>query len=222
MGAALKQMDVLSDPAQAAVLLDPVRLRLVGALREPDSASGVARRLGLPRQKVNYHLRELERFGLVELVEERRKGNCTERIVRSVASSYLINPEVLGEVGPRPEGVRDRLSWAYLMSLAARTIRELAVLRERADRVDQRLATMGIDAEVRFADAAQMTAFADELTRCVAGLVAKYHNASAPDGRCYRFILGAHPSLTKSEEDAAREAREHDAARDRDRRGHTT
>ena len=36
------------------------------ALDQPDSAAGLARRLGVPRQKLNYHLRLLEDDGLVD------------------------------------------------------------------------------------------------------------------------------------------------------------
>jgi DNA-binding transcriptional ArsR family regulator len=64
---------VIEDPAAAEVSLDPMRARLLAELAEPASASTLASRLGLPRQKVNYHLHELERHGLVKLVEERRK-----------------------------------------------------------------------------------------------------------------------------------------------------
>ena len=72
-------VSVISDHSVAEASLDPIRARLLAQLREPASASGLAERFGLPRQKVNYHLRLLEQHGLVELVEERRKGNCTER-----------------------------------------------------------------------------------------------------------------------------------------------
>jgi DNA-binding transcriptional ArsR family regulator len=49
----------------------------------------LAARVGLARQKVNYHLKALERHGLVELVEERRKGNVNERMLRATAASYV-------------------------------------------------------------------------------------------------------------------------------------
>src|SRR5579862_8354674 len=78
-------IEVVQGPERAAALLDPVRLRILEGLAEPDSAAGVARRLGLPRQRVNYHLHELEKHELVRFVEERRKGNCVERIVRATA-----------------------------------------------------------------------------------------------------------------------------------------
>ena len=53
-------IDVIADPAAAAAALDPIRGRLLAELAEPASAAGLAARLGLPRQKINYHLRALE------------------------------------------------------------------------------------------------------------------------------------------------------------------
>ena len=75
------EVDVIGDAAAAEVALDPLRRRILAALAEPGSASSLAARLELPRQKVNYHLRILERHGLVEEVEQRRRGNFTERIL---------------------------------------------------------------------------------------------------------------------------------------------
>ncbi len=91
---------VIEDPAAAEVSLDPVRARLLAELVEPSSAATLAARVGLARQKVNYHLRELERHGLVELVEERRKGNMTERVMRATAASFVISPVALAAVAP--------------------------------------------------------------------------------------------------------------------------
>src|SRR5712671_2177014 len=56
---AVRDIAVIEDPAAAEVSLDPVRARLLAELAEPASATMVAARLGLPRQKVNYHLRAL-------------------------------------------------------------------------------------------------------------------------------------------------------------------
>jgi DNA-binding transcriptional ArsR family regulator len=86
---------VIEEPAAAEASLDPIRSRILAALTEPGSAAMLAARLGLPRQKVNYHLKELERHDLVALVEERRKGNVTERMMRATAASYVISPTAL-------------------------------------------------------------------------------------------------------------------------------
>jgi DNA-binding transcriptional ArsR family regulator len=119
-------LHVVDRPATAATLLDPTRLEILRALDQPDSAAGLARRLGLPRQKLNYHLRLLEGDGLVELVEERKKRNCTERVLRAVARSYLISPAALGSLAADPDRVADRTSSAYLVATAARAITEVS------------------------------------------------------------------------------------------------
>ncbi len=205
---------VVREEQPARVLVDPVRRRILQQLAEPDSAAGIARRSGLPRQRVNYHLRELESAGLVRLVEERRKGNCNERIVQATAAHYVISPEVLGGLAADPTNVRDKMSWAYLVAIAARAIRELAVLRERADSVNKPLQTLTLHSDVRFASQADLNAFSEELSNAVARLTAKYHNESAPGGRLFRVFVGAHPAITKTEEEARAEA---DSARESSR-----
>lgn len=191
---------VLRHADAATVLLQPVRLRMLERLKEPASAAGLARHLKLPRQKLNYHLRELERQGLVELVEERRKGNCVERMVRATARSYVISPEILGRLGSTPEERRDRFSAAYLVSAAARLIRDLAGVKSRADTAGKRIATLTLEAEVRFESAADRNAFAEELATTVARLAAKYHRAGAPGGRSFRLLVGCHPAATHPED----------------------
>jgi DNA-binding transcriptional ArsR family regulator len=183
----------LQDAACAAALLDPLRLRLLEELAEPASASALARRLKLPRQKLNYHLRELEKHGLAELVEERRRGNCTERVLRASARSYLISPAALGALGADPSRVQDRFSSSYLIALAARIIREVAVLQEAAEKAEKRLATLTLQTEIRFVSAAQRHRFAEELAQSMADLTAKYHDEQAEGGRWFRFVMGVYP-----------------------------
>lgn len=187
-------LEVLTDPERAASALDPDRRRLLHALREgPDSASGLARRLGDSRQRLNYHLRGLEEAGLVELAEERRRGNCVERVMRAAARRFLVDPSVLGDPAGDPAEIGDRFSAAYLISLAARAIREVARLVERARRDGKRLATAGIEAEVRLARPADFEAFAADLSRAVARVVARHHDERA-DGRPFRLIAGVYPA----------------------------
>ncbi len=175
-------------------MLHPIRRRILERLREPGSASSVARSLELSRQKVNYHLRELERHALVELVEERRKGNCVERILRTTARYWVIGPETVGALAADPENIRDRFSAAYLTALASRTVRDLGELRERADRQGKKVATFSLETELRFSSPEARAAFADELAQHVAKLVERYHDADASGGRSFRMVVGAYPS----------------------------
>jgi hypothetical protein len=50
-----------------------------------------------------------------------------------------------------------------------------------------------VDTEIRFRSARDRAAFSGELTELINGLVAKYHDAAAPDGRSHRLVLLAHP-----------------------------
>ena len=118
-------IEVIEDPAAAEASLDPIRTKILQELVEPASATQLAAKVGLPRQKVNYHLKALERHGLVELMEERRKGNVTERILRATAASYVISPAALASVAPDPRRFADRFSAFWLLSLASRTVQEV-------------------------------------------------------------------------------------------------
>jgi DNA-binding transcriptional ArsR family regulator len=188
---------VIDDPVAAEVSLDPVRSRLLAALAEPGSATTLAAQCGLARQKVNYHLRALERHGLVELVEERRKGNCTERVLRATAASYVISPAALSAVAPDPDRSADQRSARWLLALAARLVREVGELIARSSAARKPLATFAIDSEIRFASAADRAGFADELAGAVTALVAKYHDESAAGGRKHRLLVALHPSITR-------------------------
>jgi DNA-binding transcriptional ArsR family regulator len=191
---------VIDEPAAAAATLDPVRARLLHELASPASASTLAARLGLSRQKVNYHLRGLERHGLVELVEERRKGNMTERVLRASAQAYVISPAAAGPVAPDPARSPDRLSAQWLLAVAARLVQDVGALITAGTRAGRRVATFTIDGEVRFASAADRARFATELSDAVAGLVAKYHDESATRGRRHRIVVALHPSMRHTEE----------------------
>jgi DNA-binding transcriptional ArsR family regulator len=186
-------VEVIDDPAAAVVALDPIRARLLAELAEPGSAATLAPRVGLARQKVNYHLRTLEAHGLVRVAEERRWGGLTERLLVATAASYVVSPAALGEAATDPGRTSDRLSARYLIALAARVVKEVAVLARRAERADKRLATLALDAEIRFRSAAERAAFTEDLTAAVTALVSRYHDAAAPGGRPHRLIVAAHP-----------------------------
>lgn len=194
------ELQVIGPDSGATALLHPLRRQILENLAEANSASGVSRRLELPRQKVNYHLRELEKAGLVEFVEERRKGNCVERIVRASARSYVISPDTLGTLAADPERVRDRFSSAYLIALATRALGELGLLRTRAAATGKRLATLSLETEVRFSSASERQAFCEELTSHIAKLSKKYHDEGAGDGRSFKFLVAGYPSVKSEDE----------------------
>jgi DNA-binding transcriptional ArsR family regulator len=190
----LLDVHVIDDPATAAAALDPMRARILSELGQPLSAAALANRVGLARQKVNYHLRMLEDHGLVRLAEERKWGGLTERLLVATAASFVVSPEALGPASLKADHSRlDKLSANYLVALGARMVREVGALVRRAQASGKRLATLSLDTEVRFRNAHERAAFTQELGDAVQSLVAKYHDATAPGGRAHRLVVVAHP-----------------------------
>ncbi len=181
---------MIEDPAAAVVALDPVRARLLAELVEPASAGALAHRVGIARQKVNYHLHALETHGLVELAEERRRGGIVERLMRATAASYVVSPAAVDSEAADPDRAPDRISARYLVALAGRIVREVAALDRRAAAEGRRLPTMAIDTEIGFRSAEDRAAFAEDLTAAVLELAARYHH---DDGRPHRLVVAAHP-----------------------------
>lgn len=185
-------IEVLREPARIAVLMDPARRELVRALLErPDSAAGLARRLGDTRQRLNYHVRALEEAGLVELAEERQRRGAKERVFRVVARRFVLDPGSLEELSAEPVS-GDRFSATYLVALASRSIRELATLLAEAGSTGKRLPTAGLSAEVRLAEPSDFNAFVEDLSAAVADVVARY-DTDGPGGRAFRVMAGTYP-----------------------------
>jgi DNA-binding transcriptional ArsR family regulator len=186
-------IQVIDDPAAATVALEPIRNRLLSHMAAPASAATLATRVGLTRQKVNYHLNTLEAHGLVRLAEERKWGGLTERLLVATAASYVVSPSALGPVAVDPHREVDRLSASYLIAIGARVVLEVGDLVRRAQEADKRLATLAVDTEVRFRSPTDRAAFSNELTEAITKLVSKYHDESASGGRAHRLVVVAHP-----------------------------
>ncbi|MGH7470627.1 MAG: ArsR/SmtB family transcription factor [Longimicrobiales bacterium] len=188
------ELTVIDQWSTAAALLDPVRQRVLAQLVEPDSASGVARVLRVPRQRVSYHVRELERHGLVEGVEERRRGNCVERVVRATARRFVISPAALGALGLTEGDAADRVSSNYAIAVAAQTIRDLSALSAGARTAEKRLPTLTLQLDVRFVTPEARAMFAEELAAFLAQSARAHHSPDSAQGRTYRFNVTGYPA----------------------------
>ena len=186
-------VEVIHDPAAATVALEPVRSRLLAELAKPASAATLSSRMGIARQKINYHLRTLESHKLVQVAEKRKWGGLTERLMVATAASYVVSPGAMGPVATDPARSADRLSASYLIALAARVVREVSDLVIRARKAGKRLPTLSVDTEVRFRSAEERAEFSNALAGAVKNLVARYHDESTPGGRRHRLVIVAHP-----------------------------
>ena len=143
----------------------------------------------MPRQTINYHLRQLEQSGLVELVEERGHGRCVERVVAPAAAAFTLSPATLGALAPRSRDVDDRSSAAYLAARAGEIVRDVGTLLAGSEPVP----TLTLETQIRFASAKERAAFARDLQRAVERLVTRYHDDRAGGERKFALLVAAHP-----------------------------
>jgi DNA-binding transcriptional ArsR family regulator len=208
--AASAGLDVVRDSNQAAVLLyHPLRLRILAALLEPDSATGVARRIKLPRQTVNYHVRELARARLLTRAGRRRKRRMYEQCYVATARGYVLSPELLGKLAADPAQVADTFSAKYLLGLASKIQGELGRAAQQAAEAGKRLATLSINTELRFTSPEQRAAFTALLQRAIVEVVGGHsspyrkEDGSAAEGRPFRLVMGCYPIPKDMEESAS-------------------
>lgn len=182
-------MELLERDAQVRAALPPIRRRLLELLRQPASAAELSRRTGIARQKLNYHLRVLERAGLVELVETRQRRGCVERVLRATADELVVDPRLLAP-GERLRS-RDRYAAEHLVDAAADIVRSVSRLRAGADAAQKRLLTFTIEADVTFGAPADVHAFTDALAESIAELAERF---GAREGQRFRLLVGGHPT----------------------------
>ncbi|MGH9410653.1 MAG: helix-turn-helix domain-containing protein [Vicinamibacterales bacterium] len=193
----VQSLDIIDDPTRARAALQPIRLRLLQLLEQPQSAPQLAKATGMPRQRVLYHLRTLEAQRLVEAHEHGNVGRRIDRSYVRTATSYAIAPRTLGGVAIDLDTrtVRDAFSAAYLSAVAGRALNDLAALGRVAAARGKRVPTLTLETNVRFTTPADQRRFADELTTALTTLAAKYHQPDATTGRTFRIFACGYPAV---------------------------
>lgn len=192
-------LEPIEEVEKAELLLHPLRQRILSEAREPSTAAEIARRVGLPAQKVNYHVRTLADAGFLRPAGEGRKRNLIEKPYRASARSYLLLPRVLGEMSPGTLSEADRFSAAYLLHLSALLQDELGAWLDPDAGVEERVPTLSLEAEVRFDSAEQRAAFAEALRVAVTEVIGDHASPSrdaegrSRPGRAYRLVVGCYP-----------------------------
>jgi predicted ArsR family transcriptional regulator len=177
-------------PDELSAVSSPFRQQLLEELMTPDSAAGLARRHDMSRQRIGYHMRDLERAGCIVPVGERQQRGLTEKLYRTRPLAYVQAPRTGDRLARR-----DRFSWAALLNLLARTLGDLIALRRSADAEGKRLATLAIEAQLHFETPGQRKAFTEDLIGAVEGVLRAHEQPATDRTRSFRLVVGALPYM---------------------------
>ncbi|MEO7003037.1 MAG: helix-turn-helix domain-containing protein [Ktedonobacterales bacterium] len=120
---AMLEAFMLTSIEQLRVIADPLRLRILDTLiTRALTVTQLGKQLGESPAKLHYHVRELERLGMVRLVATREKEGILEKYFRAVARNYRAPANLLQTV-PRDDFIAtvsetiSRLSQGFLRAL---------------------------------------------------------------------------------------------------------
>lgn len=180
----------IESPEQATVLLNPIRGEIIAQLLEPGSAAEVARTLGETAQRINYHLKALEKAGLVQRVGTRQVRNLVEVLYRSIAKTFVL-ADCLSMKPETVQKLKDQSSLAHLVTTSERIRRDAMLLMEQSD-VGQEIPSATLQLQVHLSGEQQRQAFIEEYAAMVQQLVERYA-AGKDENEAYQVLLAVYP-----------------------------
>ncbi|MCZ8520772.1 MULTISPECIES: ArsR/SmtB family transcription factor [Paenibacillus] len=180
---------LIESPEQAMVLLNPLRAEIAARLAEPGSAAEVARAIGEAPQRINYHLKALEKAGLVRRIGSRQVRNLVEVLYQSIARTFVLSERL----GMKPETVRklkDQGSLAHLIGTADRIKQDALLLMEQSDEGEE-IPSATLQFQVELATPERRQAFVEEYARLVQELTGKYGGSG--ESGAYQVVVAVYP-----------------------------
>jgi DNA-binding transcriptional ArsR family regulator len=184
---------MLEDAGTARLALSPLRQRLLARLRAPASAAALSEELEMPRQKIGYHLRLLEKAGLLAEAGTRQRRGFTEKLYETRSDALIVDPMILALDDPDATARQDRFAAEHLVRTAAGIVRDVSRMRAAAEQEGSRLLTFTVETDVAFARPADIARFTGRLADAIAGIAADF--APQGEGRAYRVTVAGHPAV---------------------------
>ncbi|MEZ4520688.1 MAG: helix-turn-helix domain-containing protein [Thermomicrobiales bacterium] len=188
----MREVLYIDDVERAGALLKPLRVELLRRMTEPRTCPELGEELGETPQKIYYHVKVLEKAGLVEKVAERRMGGINEGQYQASARSYWMSPQLVGQVGDAGTA-RDQLSLGYILGIAEQLQSDIGQLSRR---VGEDTPSLGLSAEIYLEDGQRRADFLNEVRDAVQGIAEKYGQVTGIecDPQSYRLMIACYPA----------------------------
>jgi DNA-binding transcriptional ArsR family regulator len=179
---------------QARALLKSPRVDVLKQMAEPINCTTLGERLGQSPQAIYYHVKALEKSGLVEKVEERRVRGIVEGVYQATARSYWVSPRLVGKLGGE-RATRDQLSLGYLIALAEEVQDDVGRLAQHAPGGEDQAPSLGLSAQIELKTAADRAAFMRDVQQAFQALAETYGARGTKRGRHYKLALACYPAI---------------------------
>src|SRR5207302_1800046 len=114
----LKEYEAIDSLERVSALLHPLRVRIMALAGEAVSAVELAREVGESPQKINYHLKALEKAGLLRKVRVEKRRNLTKAYYQAQAKRLWFSPKLVSGRSDDGRPARDLLSLHHVLALA--------------------------------------------------------------------------------------------------------
>ncbi|MDQ0219588.1 ArsR family transcriptional regulator [Peribacillus cavernae] len=129
----MKPMLTLTEFSQIKALSDPFRAEMMMRLLEkPYTGQQLSEYFNMSRAKIHYHLKDLEKNGLIEIVYTEEKNGIIQKFYQSVARGFTPAAELLPHIGDVSETSRQ-----LILQMAERTKRHILAAPEEAFKLDK-------------------------------------------------------------------------------------
>jgi DNA-binding transcriptional ArsR family regulator len=183
----MKQLVKVDRLAQARALLHPIRLELVERLAEPRTCRELSESLGVTQQRLNHHLKELVKLGLVAIERTNRRGNLLEAVYRRTAKAYWLAPELVRAPASRERA--EQLSLHNLLVMAETLSADAAKLLDRVGA--EEVPSLGFDLELALEGESEREAFTRDLLRAIHQVAERYQGR--PGDPRFKVLVSAYP-----------------------------
>jgi DNA-binding transcriptional ArsR family regulator len=179
----------LEYPEQALALLNPLRVEILRIMNEPASASEVGRQLRETPQKINYHLKSLEKVGLIQRSGSRQVKNLIEVLYQSISKNFII-PESFGWSEETVSRMKDQGALTHLITISERMRSDALQLMETSEQ-NVEIPSAAMETEVYLPDEADRQAFIHDYAEAMKLLAEKYRTDS--HNNAFRVLMAVYP-----------------------------
>jgi DNA-binding transcriptional ArsR family regulator len=190
MKQSIQETYIVELPEQASALINPLRAEILAQLKKPSSATEVAKKLKETPQRINYHLKALEKVGLVSRVGTRQVRNLVEVLYQSIARTFLL-AESLSIGKETIQKMKDQGSLLHLIHTSERMKKDALHLMEKSDQ-NEVIPSASLQMQVNLADELTREQFVADYVAMVEDLVKKYQHKN-DHAHPYQVLLAVYP-----------------------------